>query len=213
MWLKCAPMTQSRVPWCHPRHLYAFATGVRRLESLLFSLPQPASHQSAASKRLLPALAVALIALLVLKLAAAPSLGGASYKAGTSGTAGRIVSSLAAGARNSSPPGWSVLSVESSALERRVTNVNLTFYDCLEQDFCGAMYNGRTVYEGAAACSWDLPLGTRFSIVGDPTGRVYTCEDRGLLADTWVDVFWHDPADGWRWQAEVGRHGAIVLLP
>ena len=29
-----------------------------------------------------------------------------------------------------------------------VSNVNITFYDCADQGFCGAMYNGRKVYEG-----------------------------------------------------------------
>jgi hypothetical protein len=93
-----------------------------------------------------------------------------------------------------------------------IQNVNLTFYDCASQGFCGKMYNGEKVYEGAAACSWNLPLGTRFMIVGDPTGRVYVCKDRGLLSDTWIDVFWHDPADGYAWQSIVGRHGSIVIV-
>jgi hypothetical protein len=93
-----------------------------------------------------------------------------------------------------------------------IQNVNLTFYDCAGQGFCGKMYNGEKVYEGAAACSWNLPIGTRFMIVGDPTGRVYVCKDRGLLSDTWIDVFWHDPADGYAWQSIVGRRGAIVIV-
>ncbi len=54
----------------------------------------------------------------------------------------------------------------------KVDNVNVTFYDCLDQGFCGTMYNGGQVYEGAAACSWNLPIGTRFFIHGDPTGRI-----------------------------------------
>jgi hypothetical protein len=91
-------------------------------------------------------------------------------------------------------------------------NANLTFYDCADQGFCDAMYNGRKVYEGAAACSWNMSIGTRFFIVGDPTDRVYICEDRGLLADTWVDIFWHHPKDGYAWQAKVGRYGTIVIV-
>jgi hypothetical protein len=94
----------------------------------------------------------------------------------------------------------------------RVRDVNLTFYDCLEQGFCGAMYSGTIVYEGAAACSWDLPIGTRFTIEGDPTGRIYVCEDRGLLDDTWVDIYFHDPVDGWAWQRAVGRYGTIEIV-
>jgi hypothetical protein len=96
-----------------------------------------------------------------------------------------------------------------------INNVNITFYDCLVGGFCGNMSNGEKVYEGAAACSWNLPIGTAFYIVGDPTGRIYVCKDRGLLTDTWVDIFWYDPKDGYVWQANVGRYGtiAIVSLP
>ena len=94
----------------------------------------------------------------------------------------------------------------------RVHNVNITFYDCKNQGFCGAMYNGRKVYQGAAACSWNLAIGTKFFIVGDPTRRVYVCEDRGLLADTWVDIFWNSPRDGWWWQSKVGRKGTIEIV-
>jgi hypothetical protein len=100
-------------------------------------------------------------------------------------------------------------------INRAISNVNITFYDCLDGGFCGHMYNGEPVYEGAAACSWNLPIGTSFYILGDPTARVYVCKDRGLLADTWVDIFWHNPKDGYVWQANVGRYGtiAIVSLP
>jgi hypothetical protein len=90
--------------------------------------------------------------------------------------------------------------------------VNVTFYDCLVQGFCGDMYNGEPVYEGAAACSWDLPLGTRFAIQNDPTGRIYICADRGLLLDTWVDIFFYSPEDGWAWQQSVGRYATILIL-
>jgi hypothetical protein len=93
-----------------------------------------------------------------------------------------------------------------------MTDVNITFYDCANQGFCGAMYNGRKVYEGAAACSWNLPINTRFVIVGDPTHRIYTCEDRGLLANTWVDIFWYHPSQGHSWQSIVGRYGTIEIV-
>lgn len=94
----------------------------------------------------------------------------------------------------------------------RIKDVNITFYDCKDQGFCGAMYNGRKVREGAAACSWNLPIGTKFKITGDPTKRTYVCEDRGELDNTWVDVFWNDPKDGWKWQASVGRFGTIEVV-
>jgi hypothetical protein len=94
----------------------------------------------------------------------------------------------------------------------RIENVNLTFYDCLDQGFCGTMKYGEKVYEGAAACSWDLPAGTKFRILGDPTKRIYVCEDRGMLDDTWVDIFFNDPEDGWAWQEAVGRYGTIEIV-
>ena len=94
----------------------------------------------------------------------------------------------------------------------RIVNVNVTFYDCANQGFCGAMYNGRQVYEGAAACSWNLAIGTKFVIIGDPTHRVYICEDRGLLPNTWVDIFFYYPADGYHWQGMVGRYGTIEIV-
>jgi hypothetical protein len=94
----------------------------------------------------------------------------------------------------------------------RINNANVTFYDCYEDDFCGHMYNGVTVYEGAVACSWNLDIGTKLRIVGDPTDRVYSCDDRGLLSDTWVDVFFFDPDNGWPWQASVGRCASIEIV-
>jgi hypothetical protein len=94
----------------------------------------------------------------------------------------------------------------------RIENVNLTFYDCLDQGFCGNMKSGTKVYEVAAACSWNLPQGTRFRILGDPTKRTYVCEDRGILDDTWVDIFFYDPDDCWAWQRAVGRYGTIEIV-
>jgi hypothetical protein len=94
----------------------------------------------------------------------------------------------------------------------QMRGVNVTFYDCWAQGFCGHMYNGQPVYEGAAACSWDLPLGTEFVIEDDPTQRVYVCADRGLLSDTWVDIFFWNPSDGWAWQKHVGRYATIHIV-
>jgi len=108
--------------------------------------------------------------------------------------------------------GQAALSRHQIRHKGRLYGVNITFYDCKGQGFCGGMYNGRKVYQGAAACSWNLPLGTRFYIVGDPTKRTYTCEDRGLLDETWVDVFWNEPRDGWIWQSKVGRYASIEVI-
>ncbi len=109
-------------------------------------------------------------------------------------------------------PGRPPAAAGPTVVKGRLGNVSTTFYDCKGQGFCGTMYNGQKVYEGAAACSFDLPLGTRFRIPGDPTGRVYRCDDRGLLTATWVDIFWYDPADGWAWQSAVGRVGSIEIV-
>jgi hypothetical protein len=66
------------------------------------------------------------------------------------------------------------------------------------------MATGIQVFEGAAACSGDLPFGTKIRIHGDPTGRVYECLDRGALATTWVDVFFYDTQAGIAWQSLLG---------
>lgn len=115
----------------------------------------------------------------------------------------------------SPPPPQAPLGVPTITQTGPIENVNLTFYDCADQGFCGHMFNGEYVYEGVAACSWNLPLNTAFYIVGDPTQRIYVCKDRGLLDDTWVDIFWYHPEDGYDWQSYVGRYGTIniVYLP
>ena len=116
----------------------------------------------------------------------------------------------------SSNPRVQSQSVVGPSREQVVTRgkmtATLTFYDCMVQRFCGAMANGQKVYEGAAACSYNLAFGTMFTITGDPTGRVYVCKDRGLLPNTHVDIFWNNPADGWAWQRAVGSRGTIEIV-
>jgi hypothetical protein len=82
-----------------------------------------------------------------------------------------------------------------------VLNARLTIYGCTGPGggFCGGMASGVKVFEGAAACSYDLPFGTRFRIHSDPTGRVYECLDRGHLASSWVDVFFYNTSEGIHW--------------
>ncbi len=91
----------------------------------------------------------------------------------------------------------------------------ITFYSCLgpRGGFCGAMSSGNVVYEGAAACGSAYALGDRVSIVGDPTGRVYVCEDRGWLAPTQVDVFWYREEEGLAWMAQVARRADVQREP
>jgi hypothetical protein len=85
-----------------------------------------------------------------------------------------------------------------------IPGAHATFYSCIGNGFCGTMSSGAQVYEGAAACSTNLPFGTRFFLNNDPTRRVFTCMDRGALSATWVDVWFYDIADGWAWQSMLG---------
>jgi hypothetical protein len=87
-----------------------------------------------------------------------------------------------------------------------------TFYACIGNGYCGAMANGETPYLGAAACSYNLPFGTRFRIENDPSGRVFTCVDRGALTPTWVDVWFYNATDGWAWQSLVGTRSNIIIV-
>lgn len=128
--------------------------------------------------------------------------------------AGTTVPDLLASAprRISPPPPQAPLGTPLVTAKGPIDNVNITFYDCANQGFCGHMANGEVVYEGVAACSWNLPIGTAFYILGDPTQRIYVCKDRGLLDDTWVDIFWYHPDDGYNWQSQVGRYGTIFIV-
>lgn len=73
------------------------------------------------------------------------------------------------------------------------------------------MADGEDVHEGAAACGYAWELGTRFTLEGDPTGRTYVCEDRGLGPWLWVDLFFWDEADGYAWLAVVGSSAAASI--
>lgn len=87
-----------------------------------------------------------------------------------------------------------------------VLRARITVYGCTGAGggFCGNMATGIPVFEGAAACSYDLPFGTKVKIHGDPTGRVYECLDRGALSNTWIDVFFNDTAEGIHWASLLG---------
>jgi hypothetical protein len=93
----------------------------------------------------------------------------------------------------------------------RIAGATVTFYACVGNGFCGNMASGQQVFAGAAACSSDLPFGTRFTVANDPTGRVFVCLDRGALASTWVDVWFYDVAEGWAWQSYVGTVSDIII--
>lgn len=100
--------------------------------------------------------------------------------------------------------------------------VPLTFYYCEDSTsgqrrgdgggFCGVMRDGTNVYPGAAACSYSY-LGQRFRIEGDPTGRIYTCNDTGSgIHGQHRDIWFMSSGEGWAWQAVVGRSAVIQVL-
>lgn len=98
------------------------------------------------------------------------------------------------------------LNSESGIGPGTVMRARITIYGCSGPGggFCNNMASGGTAFEGAAACSTNLPFGTRLTITGDPTGRVYECLDRGSLAATWVDVYFENTSDGIAWQSSLG---------
>jgi hypothetical protein len=107
-----------------------------------------------------------------------------------------------------SGPAWQAPAITAGT---RIPGSTVTFYACVGNGFCGAMANGQQVFAGAAACSSDLPFGTRFTVVNDPTGQVFTCLDRGALSSTWVDIWFYDVAQGYAWQSYVGTVSDIII--
>ena len=110
-----------------------------------------------------------------------------------------------------SPSGSPIWQAPAYATGTRLAST-VTFYACISDGFCGTMSNGQEVFPGAAACSTNLPFGTRFVINADPTARVFTCLDRGALTPTWVDIWFYDIADGWAWQSNIGTSSDITIL-
>jgi hypothetical protein len=94
----------------------------------------------------------------------------------------------------------------------RIAGASITFYSCIGNGFCGNMASGQAPFAGAAACSYNLPFGTRFIVANDPLQRVFVCLDRGALAPTWVDVWFYDAADGWAWPSIVGTRSDIIIV-
>lgn len=78
--------------------------------------------------------------------------------------------------------------------------------------FCGGMRSGKIVYAGAASCS-AVYLGQRFRIVGDPTGRTYTCEDTGGgVHGNHRDIWFANSDEGYAWRNQVGSWAEIVIV-
>ena len=95
-----------------------------------------------------------------------------------------------------------------------ILRARVTIYGCTGPGggFCNHMASGASVFEGAAACSTNLPFGTKLTIAGDPTGRVYECLDRGSLSATWIDVYFENTTDGMAWQSELGATSADITI-
>jgi hypothetical protein len=67
----------------------------------------------------------------------------------------------------------------------------------------GRMHSGQQTHWGAAACSWNYPVGTQLRL---PDGWVVTCLDRGLLGSRgWIDIWAPDGPTGRAIQARYGN--------
>ena len=103
--------------------------------------------------------------------------------------------------------------------EGTIEDVALTFFVCVgapagfDDGYCGRMANGQSVHNGAAACGYRFQLGDRFRIVGDSSARTYACEDRGLGADLWIDVWFYDYASGRAWRNQLPKYVTVEVLP
>ncbi|MDP9236674.1 MAG: hypothetical protein M3P30_04610 [Chloroflexota bacterium] len=129
----------------------------------------------------------------------------ADRNAGADAASARSARSAAAPYSMSSPSG-----IEAGTAMR----ARITIYGCSGPGggFCNHMASGGSAFEGAAACSENLQFGTRLTISGDPTGRVYECLDRGSLPATWIDVYFENTSDGIAWQSELGSTLAEIHI-
>ena len=96
----------------------------------------------------------------------------------------------------------------------------ITHFDCLVEGNCGSYTASGTYLEIGgqyAACDTDYwEFGTQMTIVGDPNGYVWTCVDTGsaVKGPAHWDVWFYDPADGWKYLQEIGGDKAtIIILP
>lgn len=126
----------------------------------------------------------------------------------------------AAGAGSDAAAGWQPgapsfsLNQASGIAPGTVIPARITVYGCTGPGggFCNRMSSGGAPFEGAAACSSNLPFGTKLTIAGDPTGRVYECLDRGALAATWIDIYFENTSDGIAWQSQLGGTVAEITI-
>ncbi|MBW7934889.1 MAG: hypothetical protein H3C62_15035 [Gemmatimonadaceae bacterium] len=100
-------------------------------------------------------------------------------------------------------------------------SATVSFYYCEQGDtgfagdgggFCGTMRDGSVVRDGAAACDVAY-LGQRFRIQGDPTGRMYTCNDTGsAVGGLHRDIWFATASEGVNWLAQVGQVAIIEIV-
>ena len=107
--------------------------------------------------------------------------------------------------------------------EGEVVEARVTYFYCRQGTiargigdgggWCGAMANGETVHEGAAACSREN-FGQRFRIIGDPLDRTYTCKDTGgAVHGEHRDIWFENSDDGFNWSQQVGDFAQVEILP
>lgn len=98
----------------------------------------------------------------------------------------------------------SLISDTEASAEPTTTN-RVTYYVLR-----GVMYSGYETHWGAAACSWNYPMGTRLRL---PDGFIVTCLDRGHLGSNgWIDIWVPDHATG-RWLAQqYGDYANVAVL-
>jgi hypothetical protein len=74
----------------------------------------------------------------------------------------------------------------------------------------GVMYSGYQTHWGAAACSWNYPIGTQLEL---PDGMVVTCLDRGMLGSSgWIDAWMPDMATARAYQAHYGNWTTATVI-
>lgn len=92
-----------------------------------------------------------------------------------------------------------------SRSEAATTTVRFTVY--VDR---GVMYSGYQTHWGAAACSWNYPIGTQLEL---PDGMVVTCLDRGLLGSSgWIDAWMPDMATARAYQAHYGNWTTATVV-
>src|SRR5215204_5246807 len=95
--------------------------------------------------------------------------------------------------------------IEAPKAEAQSATVRVTFYVLR-----GTMYSGQQTHWGAAACSWNYPIGTQLEL---PDGWVVTCLDRGLLGSSgWIDIWAPNMATGYWLESKYGQQTQVQIV-